>query len=94
MVSASNSLSKPFCPLLKSLEAWLEYVRSWATAPPRQPVQELARGFLALEEYGISADMMKMFGLEGAVTLEIDLYLRGEPAGLTLGAIAKVRTPA
>jgi hypothetical protein len=94
VVSASNSLSKPFCPLLRSSEAWLDYVETWAAAPPRPPIQELARGFLMLQKYGIGTDMVKVFNLVGAVTMAIDHYLRGEPAGLTLGAIAKTRTAA
>jgi hypothetical protein len=94
VVSASNSLSRPVCTLLRSSEAWLDYVEIWATAPPRPPVQELASGFLTLQRYGIGADLMKVLNLMGAVTIAIDHYLRGEPGGLTLGAIAKARTAA
>jgi hypothetical protein len=79
---------------LRSSEAWLDFVETWATAPPRPPVQELARGFLMLHKYGVGTDMVKVFNLVGAVTMAIDHYLRGEPAGLTLGVIAKTRTAA
>lgn len=37
---------------------------------------------------------MKVLSIVGAVTMAIDYYLKGEPAGLTLGAIAKIRTAA
>jgi hypothetical protein len=37
---------------------------------------------------------MKVFNIMGAATTAIDHYLRGEPAGLNLGAIAKIRTAA
>jgi hypothetical protein len=94
VVSASNSLSKPFCPLLRSSEAWLDYVETWARAPPRHPVPKLASGFLVLQTIGIETEIMNVLGLLGAVTMAIDHHVRGEPGSLTLGAIAKIRTAA
>lgn len=44
--------------------------------------------------YGISADAREVFNLLGAVTTAIDHYLQGQPAGMSLGAISKVRTAA
>jgi Fungal specific transcription factor domain len=66
----------------------------WATTPPRPPIQELARGFLTLQKYGISADVTRVLTAMGAVTMAIDHYLQGESAGVTLGAIARARTAA
>jgi hypothetical protein len=47
-----------------------------------------------LQKYDIGTDMAKAFNLVGAVIMAIDHYLRGEPAGLILGATAKTRTAA
>src|SRR5580700_8859274 len=94
VVSSSNSLSKPVCPLLRCIEDWVDRVSVWAISPPRPPVQRLGQGFLVPRRYGISADAREVFNLLGAVTIAIDHYLQGQPAGMNLGAIAKVRTAA
>lgn len=92
IIAATNTLSKPSLPPLQKLSSWIEYVVEWANSPTRFTLQVLGRGFFDLQQYGLTSDAIYIFQAMGSTTIAIDHYLKGIPAGLTLGQIAKVRT--
>jgi hypothetical protein len=65
---------------------------SWAVSPPRLPIPKLGRKFRDLQDYGIDDYTIFVFDAITALTIAIDHYLDGKPAGLSLGALSKIRT--
>jgi len=69
----------------------MDDLMSWATAP-REPKLKLGRGFQTLQCYCITESALYIFDAIAALTIAIEHYLEGEPAGLSLGALSKMRT--
>ena len=63
---------------------------SWATSPPRLPILKLGHGFQILQDYCMTETAMFVFGAIAALTIAMEHYLEGEPAGLSLGALSKI----
>jgi hypothetical protein len=77
---------------LRIHETYIASVKEWATSSLYLPLQTLATAFRLLPDYGITDNMLHVFDAMGAVTMAIDHYLQGKPAGLTFGEIARTRT--
>lgn len=92
VISATNSLAKPYLPPLNSFSTWIEYVIRWANAPTRFPPQSLGHGFRNFESYGLTKEAIHVFKAMGSTTVAIDYHIQGMPAGMTLGQISRART--
>lgn len=92
VLSSTQNLAKPVLPPLKISEHWMGTLMSWAKEPPRMPILKLGRGFRDLRGYCITENAMYVFDAIAALTIAMEHYLEGEPAGLSLGALSKART--
>ena len=88
VVAATNSLSKPTLPPLRSWVDDIDYVINWANTP-LTPI--LGRGFLKHQDC-LTPTAIFVFNAVAAITVAIDHYLKGMRGGLSLGAIATTRT--
>ena len=64
---------------------------TWAISPPRLPILQVGRGFRDLQGY-ITETAILVFDAVAALTIAIEHYLEGQPVGLSLGALSKMRT--
>lgn len=64
----------------------------WAVSPSRLPTPKLGRRFRDLQGYGVTENAIFVLDTISALTIAINHYLDGEPAGLSLGALSKIRT--
>jgi hypothetical protein len=92
VLSSTQNLAKPVLPSLRISEHWMATLMSWTTSPPRLPILKLGRGFQILQDYCMTETAMFVFDAIAALTIAMEHYLEGEPAGLSLGALSKMRT--